>query len=130
MKWLTDNQLKILEVAGIGWDVNLLPNHGKLMSNIQKLVGEGLLEKNPKFELNPLVIPEWLITAKGREAIKPIGLQDRVLTSTGRTGVVMRLWYGGSLGVVFDDNPKQKIGHIQPHALRRFYEVDLKDYSR
>jgi hypothetical protein len=122
MRWLTDNQLKILGVADIGWDIKLMPNHGRLTSNIQTLVKEGLLKPNPDFQSNPLVLPEWLITDKGREAIKPIELGDRVLTSTGRTGTVKRYWYGGSLGVEFDDKPNQKIGHIQPYTLRRIYE--------
>lgn len=124
MKWLTVNQLKILEVADIGWDIQLLPNHGKFMTSIQKLIGEGLLKSNPDFLSNPTVLPAWLITDKGREAIKPIGLGDRVLTSTGRTGTVKRYWYGGSLGIEFDDKPNARIGHAQPYTLRRIYEVE------
>lgn len=125
-KFLTQTQLNTLEIAAQDWNVTL--QTGSKLKSIKVLVNAGLLV----FTTPPGYLDfsrRWVITDRGRLAIKPLEIGDRVVNVSGRHGVIQSAPYGDSNLVVVQwdaDGKKRQRGIFWKRDLRMELEIDQK----
>lgn len=119
-QFLTRAQSNTLEIAAIGWDIDL--QTGAKLRTIKVLAAAGLIVFT-----SPPVLPEilavsrrWAVTDLGRLAIKPLEVGDRVVNISGRHGEIERAPSSSFFVVYWDaDGKTHRRGWFRVEDLRR-----------